>query len=387
MINKLIALKAASLLEENHLNRLTTLLKSLGSITGNFQNNNCIKPYNIILAASDIYYRENYHSDIMAYILENKKNTMRYFIDYINTLSDDLPTVSINDFLNTEVVREKNKIDILIKDLSSYHCIIIENKINNAGDMKRQLPRYYNVVVKNGYKVDRIIYYSLDGEKCPDKSTWTNEDLQLGLDKKIVFGAGANGSENDFVNAFLVPCKNNTENEQEKAFYCQYIDLLEYMRRNQMNYQLMEKFYHEMINIEQYNSALSIRDMLNDFPTFRRDRIYDHFLNNYAPFEKTFKWSSNDTVYEYIRDIEPNENIKIDVFSEQNQSKICFWIQEPKIKSDLIKTILEKIGEENSFIKKDINFYIKIFKFPEEDEMMYKYLEKLFVLLEKNKYA
>jgi hypothetical protein len=167
----------------------------------------------------------------MAYILENKKNVMNYFIDYINVLSD-LPKTEINNYLNTEIVREENKIDILIRDLSSRHCIIIENKINNAGDMRRQLPRYYNSIVESGYTVDRIIYYSQDGKKRPDKSTWTNENLQLKLDKITVFGAAANGTGADFINAFLVRCKNNTKNEQEKAFYCQYIDLLEYLRRN-----------------------------------------------------------------------------------------------------------------------------------------------------------
>jgi hypothetical protein len=152
-----------------------------------------------------------------------------------------------------------------------------------------------------------------------------------------------------------------------------------------MDYQFMEKFYKEMLDIEQYNSALSIKDMLNDFTTFRRDRIYNFFLKNHAPFEKTFTYSSNDTIYAYIRNIAFEEQIKIDVFSEQNQTKIYFWIQEAKTKLDLIKTILQKISEENNFTKEGINFYVKIFKFPEEDKMMYEYLKNLFALLDKNK--
>jgi hypothetical protein len=108
-------------------------------------------------------------------------------------------------------------------------------------------------------------------------------------------------------------------------------------------------------------------------------------LDNHSPFEKTFKWSSNDTVYEYIRDIAPKECIKIDIWSEENQTKIWFWIQDPKTKYDLIKTILQKIGEEDSFTKDDINVYVKIFKFPKEEEMVYKYLAKMFALLDKNK--
>jgi len=386
MDHSFIALKTIDLLKKRHLNRIDSILTKIKPIATEFNSKKFIEPYNIILAASDIYYRENYHSDIMAYILENKRNTIKYFIEYINQLSD-MPKIDENNYLNVEIIREENKIDILIKDLTSLHCIIVENKINNAGDMTRQLPRYYRINLKNGYTVDRILYYSLDGKKKPDISTWTDKDLKLGLDDIIVYGAAANGSKNDYINAFLIKCKNNTENEQEKAFYCQYIDLLEYLRRNQMDYQLMEKFYKEMLDLEQYSSALSIRDMLNDFIEFRRDRLYNHFLNNHSPFEKPYTYSTHDTVYEFIRDIAPKEYIKLDIFSEQNQTKIRFWIQDPITKSELIKSILKKIGEDNNFIKEEMNSYIKTFKFPEEDELMYKYIAKFFLLLEKNKDA
>jgi hypothetical protein len=46
-----------------------------------------IEPFNIILAASDIYYYENYHSDIIAYILENKYLQKRKLIIIIYHLN------------------------------------------------------------------------------------------------------------------------------------------------------------------------------------------------------------------------------------------------------------------------------------------------------------
>ena len=377
-------LKKIIFLRNEYMGKIFEFLKKYSSKMENIQFSENIEPFNIVLAVSDIYYRENYHSDIIQYILQNENNAIKYFVNYVNELSDFL-NIDINNYFSIEVIREENYIDILIKNLSSNHCIIFENKINNAGDMKRQLPRYYNSVIKKGLIVDGIIYFSLDGLKRPDKSTWTDNDFQLKLENKIVYGAASNDTEYDLVNNFLFKCKNNSEKEQEKAFYSQYIDLLKYLRRNQMDYELMEKFYKEMLNVEQYSSALSIRNMLNDFISFRRDRVYNYFVNNHLPFEKTFKWSNNDTVFEFIRDISPKEHIKIDIFCEQNLSKVNFWIQNPKTKSDLIKTILEKIGEENSFKKEEDNSYLKIFKFPEEDEEMYKYLTKLFSLLDKNK--
>lgn len=385
MTDILRLLKKVTVLQNNHLNQLMELLRKLVPLTNEFQNkSNIDPPFNIILAASDIYYRENYHSDIMKYILDNKKHTMKHFINYINNLCDK-EHIDTQNYLKTEVIREKeNRIDILVKDEVSRHAIIIENKINNAGDMPGQLPRYYNTVKEKGYTVDKIIYYSMDGTKRPDTSTWTAQE-RLGLEKITVYGAAANETKTDFINAFLVPCKNDANDEQEKAFYCQYIDLLEYLRRrNQMDYQLMEKFYEEMSNMEQFNSALSLKEMLNDLVAYRKERIYNHFSNDYAPFEiQNNKGSS--TQYLYIRDIAPDENIKIDIYTEQNRTEVLFWIQEPKIKSDLIKTILEKIGEEHSFRKIETNYYKKIFTFPEEDKALYEYMKKLFALLDHHK--
>ena len=384
MLKIINLLNNIAVLRNEYINESVKFLKIVSKKIGNnYKCNDFKEPYNIILAASDIYYRENYHSDIIQYILNNKKDTIKYFIDYINSLSEKI-NIDINNFLDTEIIREENKIDILIRDLTSKHCIIIENKIYNAGDMKRQLPKYYNIISKNGI-VDGILYFSLDGLKRPEKLTWTKNDLKLGLDKKIVYGAASNNTNIDFVNNFLAKCMDNTENKQESSFYYQYIDLIIFLRRNQMDFVLMENFYKEMLKGKQYNTALSVRKMLNDLQTFRRDQVYNKYVNNHAPFKNVGPWGKNYTVFEYIHDISLKECIKIDVICEEDHSKIRFWIQDTKLKSDLINNILSCIGEEKSFMKEEINCYLKTFKFPEEDKMMYKYLTKLLSLLDKNK--
>jgi hypothetical protein len=381
-------LKSLSLLRKSHLEELMGLLKllSLKIEIDNYQANKNIEPFNIILAASGKYYYENYNSDIIVYILNKKQNTIGFFIKFVNSLPNphNPPDININNFPDAEVTREENKIDILIKNESSRHCIIIENKLNNAGDMPRQLPRYYDSLVEKNYTVDRIIYFSLDGKKLLDKSTWTDED-KLELDKILVYGAAADGTEKDFINEFLMPCKNNAEDEQERSFYNQYIDLLKYLRRDFMNYQLMEEFYKEMLNVEQYKSALSVKSMLDDLNEFRREHIYNHFANNHEPFEKTERWENYCTYYENIKEISSKDIIEIAVCCEENLSKIRFMITKRKTKSDLIGTILTKIDEKKNFKKENINSYFKIFKFPEEDDKLYEYLSKLFSLLDKHK--
>jgi hypothetical protein len=278
----------------------------------------------------------------------------------------------------------ENRIDILIKDKETMHCIIIENKINNAGDTFRQLPKYYCDLVIKGYKVDEIIYISMDGSKRPDRSTWTIEDSNLYLDNIITYCAVSNKTEIDIVNGFLNKCLLNSVDIEECSFFRQYIDLLSYLRRDQMDHQLMEKFYDQMQDKDNYSIALSIRSMVGDLIIYRRDRIYEKYINNYKPFLQLFTYSSDDTVFHKIPDI-TNENIKIDIVSQTKKTKMIFWIQNPNIKYDLIEVILDVLDLTGEFIKEDPNKYFKEFLFPEEEDVFYVFLSKLLSLLEKSK--
>jgi hypothetical protein len=191
-------------------------------------------PFNIILAASDLYYRENFHSDIISYILNYKKEYIYYFIKYVNNISEN--KIEPKNYIAPIIKREENRIDVLIKDEKSMHCTIIENKINNAGDTFRQLPKYYCFLKNNGYEIDGIIYLSLDGKKRPDRSTWTRNDHELVLDNIITYCAVSDNDNNDLVNGFLKKCILNANKIDENAFFSQYTDLLLYLRRNQMDY-------------------------------------------------------------------------------------------------------------------------------------------------------
>jgi hypothetical protein len=169
------------------------------------QNNNHYEkePFNIILASYDLFYRENYHSDIISFILKDKKYVV-LFIKYLKTIGKN--EIKYEDYLNPIVTRENDRIDVLIKDVKTKHCIIIENKIHNAKDTTRQLPNYYCLLTNKGYNVDVIVYLTLDGQKNIDKITWTPQDHKLGLDEIILFCTVSNKSDSDFINGFLCKC-------------------------------------------------------------------------------------------------------------------------------------------------------------------------------------
>lgn len=116
---------------------------------------------------SDNYHKENMHTDILKKFLDpnaghEEGNKFLYiFIDMINELAQQEQQKNYIDkklYKNAKVVsqypinndetKEKGYIDILVLDEGNKHCIIIENKINNASDTKNQLPKYYKYLKK-----------------------------------------------------------------------------------------------------------------------------------------------------------------------------------------------------------------------------------------------
>lgn len=158
-------------------------------------------PFNIILSSSDYYYRENFHSDIICSIFNQKEYFIEFFIDFINSFNPELRIDSSN-YTNGYASRETHRIDVLIADESSKHCIIIENKINDAGDMRRQLPRYFEIKQKEGFIVDAIVYLSLDGVKSIDKSSWLPDDYKI--DNLIVEIAASSKNQRSFCEDYLL---------------------------------------------------------------------------------------------------------------------------------------------------------------------------------------
>jgi len=150
---------------------------------------------------------------------------------------------------------------------------------------------------------------------------------------------------------------------------------------------LMEQFYALMKEETNYKTALSITYMLNDLSQYRRDIIYNEYVNNHKPFEKIDKWDENVTFFTYFQGI-PNisESIASDIISEKSGTTLrLFDLKQLKEKQpiDLVGIILDTIGL-NDFYRKG-NFYCKKFSFPDEEETFYKYLDNLLYKLEEEK--
>lgn len=335
-------------------------------------------PFNILLAASDLFYRENFHSQVLAFIFSNSQDSISEFIHYINKCNGKL--IKESNYKMVNVLTEDGRIDILIYDKQSKHCIIIENKINDARDMERQLPRYIEYMHKQDYIVDALIYYSLDGRKEIDDSSWTMQDKKMVSEMNLVRIAAV-GNSDSLVLGFLKPLITGRRQFSEICFYSQYIELLEYLGRNEMKNESMNEFYDKILVSDNYEIAVGIKNMIYNLNTYRRDRIREKYANYKGPFQRIDIYSNNVTLFRLIPKL-TDQNIKLDINCNDDNTQIIFWIQEPQINSDLIGKILTDINEIRSFEKCESNKYIKTLAFPKEESKLDECLSLLLKKLE-----
>ena len=121
--------------------------------------------FSVLRAESD---EVNLHSRFLVALLVHRKlrdAPLRNLEDFLGSI------VGVADFPleGTEVEREYNDIDILIRNPSSRRAVVIENKIW-AKDQDRQLARYAERMERDGYNEPRLLYLTLDGRNPEEDS-------------------------------------------------------------------------------------------------------------------------------------------------------------------------------------------------------------------------
>lgn len=324
-------------------------IRSVGWEYNEAKNSQPENPFNVFTIASDLYYRENFHSDIIKVFLDpsenhNDGNVFLYtFIDFINDNFGDKVCISKQDYSPAKVKREQGKIDILVSSEASKHCIVIENKMYNAVDMQRQLPRYYDFMIGLGYTIDAIVYLPLDANKRPDQSTWNETDKQHVLPLLCPVPAYQKKGMN-LVSGWLEPCTLKTKNLDCVSVLRQYSELIKILSNNIMDSVILEKFYNSLLEGENHKTALSIRNMMNELPVYMKDRILDRLKSN--GHSNVWAWKSDPKHCGLIHDTEDGQ-YKIDVLSSECGYTVNVFGQDMPIKdvpwSDTILKTLEQL--------------------------------------------
>ena len=340
----------------------------------NFEEN---YPFNIFELISDIYYRENFHSDIIAQLLRNEI-ILKNFLDFIG--------VDKSKYENCEVEREESKIDILIK--TEKNCIIVENKLNWAGDMPEQLFRYYNECKNNKkLEVDKIVYLSPNSWKQPEEQSI--KEIPKELIKTII---GYDGENNDFYTMVLQKSleeMNNKEPKEWRLLLEHYLKILRQTGETKMD-KLTKEFYDKIVNDgKEYEKIELIATMYNDLiktrinnlastfsgENYNNECFYRDFYSEKRGLNYAIDIYANDYKYSYLQLFSREEGTATD----DNPKSTKKWEQDNKD----IEAWLKKHKLFDGFYFDDWR-WTKDFKFPEEEKSLYEFAKKLIECLQKD---
>lgn len=325
-------------------------------------------PFNIFELISDIYYRENFHSDIIAKLFEHKI-ILKNFLNYIE--------VDSNKYINSQIKREEKKIDILIK--TETNCIIIENKLNWASDMREQLSRYYEICKNDKLEVDKIVYLSPNSSKQPEEHSIEGIPNHKELVKIII---GYDGENEDFYTMVLKKSLKEMYNNEPKEWLLLLEHYLKILRKTGVTKmdKLTEKLYDKILSEPQeYEKIKLIVDMYNNLKTIRLNKLISEFDGkNYNDKCCYRNFTSKERGIDYAIDIyvHQNESSDLSLFSRETD--------ENKLEQDNkdIETWLKKHNLFEGFFLD--NRWCKKFEFPKEEKSLYEFTEKLIKYLEED---
>ena len=333
--------------------------------------------FNLFYLISDHYYRETFHSDIIAALLSPKEKHgggnlyLNLFLDMIGVDKSNYQDAKVHKEYGTNDGTLGGRIDIFIEG-GNKHCVVVENKLNNAGDTYKQLPKYYHYLDNNKYNIDKFVYLPLNPYKTPDKSDWSDEE-RIFIDGKLKILPAFLEGEPNLIDNWLEIAEKKTENEDTRFIIKQYVTVLRNLTNSIMNAKSLKSFYNEMIEGDNLKTALSVRDMLNDLPEYMAKRIVDKYSSNYEPFEKVFLFSTSSQKAAVLHEAKVKEIlISVDIYCSVQGYTIVFFNRQGNIPEDEFQGIKNSLASLKDFKKriKENNQYEFCLRFNEEDKVI-----------------
>lgn len=352
--------------------------------------------FNLFHLISDSYHRENLHSDMMEAILSptgsHGQNDLflRKFLEFLKARHG--VNLRLEDYQTARVVREESRIDLLIYDETSHKAIIIENKINGAPDMDKQLVRYLEKVTKEwGYECDAIVYLTLNQKKFPDTPDWTDVERNR-VNKLLQVICAYDESKNaDLCAGWLTCCIETMASSEARGITSiaseavvvlqQYRQLLQKLGQTMISKPVMQNFFELLNRKDNFDVARNVAELFANLPTYRCSRLYDKFTSQKEPFSSFFRYpNSPSSTLAIFRGIYGHPNIKLDLdCSAVDSTKVVLWnnTSEDPDSEDAGK-ILEKIGLKGQMALlpyTDQNKgFIRTFKFPTEEDSLVQFV-------------
>lgn len=258
-----------------------------------------LMPYHINII-EELHINENAHSRILIKLLRyNRKGDyaiLKSFMELINNkCKDKLPT----DNISIPIISSQEYIDALIEEKGKY-AIIVENKINDAVDQKRQIDRYVETVKTHGFtEADKnifVIYLTRNGNKRITNDSFSKAKNDLDYRDETNSGRYIPMSYKNDILPWLknevLPNSPNIDQWVISALY-QYIDFLKGMFNLRKGEDSMSKeILNEILELDtlqigerlnKLESCLAkIQELNNDVSNYRQQLIhelYEKFAN------------------------------------------------------------------------------------------------------------
>lgn len=325
--------------------------------------------FNFFELVSDIYYRENLHSDILKEFLDSEgkhgegNKFFRLFVELLNQVNPKLD-IKIEDFSNYSTKREEGRIDISILSEASKKAIIIENKINGAPDMEHQLPSYVNGLENKGYSVVAVVYLTLGVSNGPNRDEkWSEEDCKK-VDEKLVKLVAHQLPVKTCLSSWLKECIDLAEKNDVKIILKHYKDLICHLGKESVNMEEVGNFY-SLLHENQIKPE-EIKNIVDKIPEYFIQMIYDNIENNIRPFNK-INYNPPSPNLEMVGFSWEDKNYGLNIRAEL--SKIVVWIwpsdwdTDPELKS--VQKLFDAMGDQAP-----LGFEIKV-ENGEKDYMKY----------------
>lgn len=276
--------------------------------------------FNLFTLSSYNSYLENFHSDIIATLLNpsgphNEGNVfLNLFIGYLKKYH----TVEIDAdvFHDAVVTRETGRLDIWVRDKELKQSIIIENKINNAWDRDGQLDDYHSYSIAKDCDVKAIVYLSLDGSKHAPNS--------VGIPRHIIKNIGAfNNSNADLIQGWLLPCFEKATTKDSSTFLWQYIKLIKHLGFKNMDNNIMNEFYTFLNEKNGLGTVNTIVEMAGKVSTYRAEK-YNTAIEEFGPFTNKAKYKPYYLLFYFW--VVDGDKLKLDVwFNADGSAEMVFW--------------------------------------------------------------
>lgn len=256
----------------NKNNELTSEIEKL-RINYNLQDDNS---FNFFTSISPIYYRENFHSDILKNILNRNTQEIGNFkyLDIFLDLIDDKNAFDKKD--EVYVVREQGRIDLLLHNHKN--AVIIENKINNACDQDNQLARYIEYANQQGLTVSSIVYLTLVEGKKPNLN-YDEKYIKYipEIEKKIKYVAAVTNNKKDIAHHYLDSCIEVSNNPTAIVYLNQYKKLLLSLGVDEIMKEFSKKILETIFsNKEDIKKTQDLVETWNKKDELLKEIVFDH---------------------------------------------------------------------------------------------------------------